>query len=77
MIKERQIGRIFDYNGQVGTIITIDNKYTFSKQDTKDNLKKGDDVEFTPNTIVFGNETLLVAKFIEKVNNKVKTKNLD
>ncbi len=72
-----QIGKVLNFDGEAGTIITDTGQYTFSKKDiSNDNfLEKGDVVTFRINNITFGNEVMKLAKFVKKnktLNYKIK-----
>lgn len=75
MINDYVIGKIYNYNGQVGSILTDKNEYKFNKKDVIGFIKNDDLVEFIPNTVLFGNEKELVAKFIKPYNQKKLIKN--
>ncbi len=68
MLNERKIGKIYDYDGVSGYIITNDLNYPFSNKDIYKDAKNSDIVSFVPNLVVFGDEKVYVAKFIEKYN---------
>lgn len=70
MINDYEIGKIYNFNGQYGSILTDKNEYKFNKKDVIGNIKNNDLVEFIPNTVLFGNEKELVAKFIKPYNKK-------
>ena len=66
---KKYIGKIYTFDGEAGTIITLDNKYHFHKKDLLNKeLKEGSIVEFVPNTNVFGPDKDLVALYINNVN---------
>ncbi len=63
----KKIGKIFDFDGETGTIVTDDGTYTFSLKDLNDfTVYKGAIVTFVPNKVSFANETYDIARFIEK-----------
>ncbi len=65
----KKIGKIHDYDGEAGTIITPDNEYLFNNQNIKDkeSIKNEDFVSFYPSTVKFGNEIFKVAREIEVI----------
>lgn len=65
----KKIGRIYDYDGETGTIVTTDNEYLFNNQNikNKEDIKNEDFVSFYPSTVKFGNEIFKVAHEIEPV----------
>lgn len=66
MINEIKNGKVYDYNGETGYIITDDFNYPFSKKDVYSEIHNGDVVTFIPNLVVFGEEKTYVARFIKK-----------
>ena len=63
----KQIGRIYSFDGEAGIIVAQNGYYHFDKKDFIDkDLKKGSLVEFVSNTLVIGAEKELVAVFIDK-----------
>lgn len=70
MIKDTLIGKVYDYNGQIGNIMSDNNTYKFSRNDASGQIDNGDLVEFIPNTLIFGTEQIMVAKFIKPYNQK-------
>lgn len=77
MVNEIKIGKIHDFNGETGYIITDEHNYPFSKKDIDSNVDNGDIVMFIPNLVIFGEEKTYVAKFIKKYdleNDKIKKK---
>lgn len=73
-----KIGKITNYDGYAGNIVTEDDKYIFNINDFTEeepNIQNGDIVNFIPNNVTFGNESTKVARFIEKVEQKKEPKN--
>ncbi len=63
------IGKIYDFDGEAGTIVTDDSEYDFFKKDIQGEdktLEKGDIVSFRINHFSFGDERLDIAKFVKK-----------
>lgn len=75
MIKDILVGKVYNFNGEIGSIITDNNNYQFKKSDTFGLINNGDLVEFIPNTVIFGSEVILIAKFIKPYNQKKLIKN--
>jgi hypothetical protein len=69
-----QYGKVYEFDGEAGIIITDEGEYVFDKKDIRDNsyLEKGDVVIFRINHLPFGNEVIELAKFIKKEDNKPK-----
>lgn len=65
----KNIGKIYDYDGETGTIITPNKEYIFNNKNIKrkDEIKNDDLVSFYPSTVKFGNEIFNVAHEIELV----------
>ncbi len=65
---DKQYGKVFSYDGEAGIIIGKDGEYVFTKQDIYNDsaLAKGDVVAFRVNHLPFPDETVNVAKFIQK-----------
>ena len=63
------IGKIYEFDGEAGTIVTDNNAYMFFKKDIDgdfNSLKKGEVVSFRVNHYPFGDEVVTVAKFVKK-----------
>ncbi len=75
MITEPIIGKVINYNGEIGSIITDKLEYKFKKNDTTGLINNNDLVEFIPNTIIFGSELIMVARFIKPYKQKKLKKN--
>ena len=73
----KKIGKIFDFDGETGTIISNDGTYYFSLKDLNDfTVYKGTEVTFIPNKVTIANETYNMARFIEGYyNNKYNNNN--
>ena len=69
MDQENKIGKVKDYDGFAGTIITETEDFVFNKKDIEtldeDSLQNGDVVTFSENTVVFGDEKVKVARFVK------------
>ena len=65
----KEIGKIYDFDGEAGTIITRDNEFMFNIQNIKgcDNIQDSTLVSFYPSTVKFGNEIFNVAREIESL----------
>lgn len=65
----KSIGKIRDFDGEAGTIITPDSEFMFNQKNVKgtEAIKAGDPVSFYPSTVKFGNETYQVAREIESL----------
>ena len=65
----KTIGKIYDFDGEAGTIITKDSEFLFNVQNVQqvDNIKDDIFVAFYPSTVRFGNETYNVAREIESL----------
>ena len=63
-----QLGKIYDFDGEAGIIVTDNKEYNFSKKDIVGDydLDKGDIVTFRINHLPFGNEVISLAKFIKR-----------
>jgi len=63
----KSIGKVYDFDGEAGTIITPDNEYMFNVQQYKkpENAADQSIVSFYPSTVKFGNEIYNVAREIE------------
>lgn len=63
----KSIGKVYDFDGEAGTIITPDKEYIFNVQQYKkpENAADQSIVSFYPSTIKFGNEIYNVAREIE------------
>ena len=70
MINDYKIGKVHDFDGFSGYIITDEYNYPFSKKELKENVNNGDIVSFVSNVVIFGNEKTYVAKAIRKYNSK-------
>ncbi len=68
---KEQFGKIYDYDGEAGIIVTDNEEYNFSKKDIVGDydLTKGDIVTFRINHLPFGNEVIYLAKFIKREEN--------
>ena len=63
------VGTIIAYNGSSGIITHNNEKYYFSNKDLYSKyLEVGDTVEFYKNKLPFGDETILMARYIENTN---------
>ncbi len=69
MDQGNKIGKIKDYDGFAGTIITEQQDYIFNKNDVEelddDSIQDGDLVTFAENTVTFGDEQIKVARFVK------------
>ena len=65
----KSIGKVYDFDGEAGTIITPDKEYMFNIQQYKkpENAADQSFVSFYPSTVKFGNEIYNVAREIEKL----------
>lgn len=64
------VGKIYSFDGEVGTIITPQGEYQFTLKDVNfDNPSKGKTVEFYPNTVPFGDEKFNFARNINFISN--------
>ncbi len=74
MENEYKIGKIHNYDGFAGEIITDEQTYIFNNKDFDDSYEEkitnGDLVEFIENTIKFADEHIIVAKNIKKYEKK-------
>lgn len=63
----KSIGKIYGFDGEVGTIITRDDEYLFNLKNIKkaENIQDDTFVSFYPSTVKFGNELFKVAREIE------------
>lgn len=63
----KSIGKIYDFDGEAGTIITPDNEYMFNVKNVSstENIQNEEVVSFYPSTVKFGNEVFNVAREIE------------
>ena len=63
----KSIGKIHDFDGEAGTIITPDGEFMFNQKNIKNtkNIRDGELVSFYPSTVKFGNEIHKVAREIE------------
>ena len=63
----KSIGKIYDFDGEAGTIITPENEYMFNVKNisSTENLQNEEVVSFYPSTVKFGNEVFNVAREIE------------
>ena len=63
------IGKIRDFDGETGTIITTDKEFLFNRQQIKqlENSNNEGFVSFYPSTVKFGNEIYNVAREIESL----------
>ena len=62
-------GTVNNFDGFAGVIKTENGEYIFNKHDLVDediSIKENDTVSFVENTVVFGDESTKVAKFIDK-----------
>ncbi len=64
----KKIGKIYNFDGVNGFIITTDEEYLLTNKELKkdENYENGDIVYFIPSTIKFGNEITKIARHIEK-----------
>ena len=60
------IGKIYNFNGFAGKIITENLEYPFNKNNIFDEIKNGDLVSFVVDYIEFGGEKIEFAKNIRK-----------
>ena len=65
----KTIGKIYEYDGEAGTIITRDNEYMFNSENIKsaEVISPHEVVSFYPSTVKFGNEIFNVAREIESL----------
>ncbi len=65
----KSIGKIRDFDGEAGTIITTDKEFLFNRQQIKqlENSNNEGFVSFYPSTVKFGNEIYNVAREIESL----------
>ena len=64
--KNLKIGKVYDFDGEVGSIVTSEDIYTFTKTDLNNfTPKRGEEVEFVENINRFGSEYIKTAKFIK------------
>ena len=65
----KSIGKIRDFDGETGTIITTDKEFLFNRQQIKqlENSNNEGFVSFYPSTVKFGNEIYNVAREIESL----------
>lgn len=65
----KKIGKIYDFDGEAGTIITRDSEYIFNLQNIKETggIQESSLVSFYPSTVKFGNEIFNVAREIESL----------
>lgn len=65
----KQIGKIYDFDGEAGTIVTRDTEFMFNIQNIKgtDSIQESTLVSFYPSTVKFGNEVFNVAREIESL----------
>lgn len=65
----KTIGKIYDFDGEAGSIITIDNEYMFNTQNVKkaNTIQNDAFVAFYPSTVKFGNEIIKIAREIENL----------
>ena len=70
------LGKVYDFDGEAGIIITNDKEYVFNKKDimSDDLLVKGDVVSFRVNHLPFIDEVVEVAKFVKKDNRSLRFK---
>lgn len=63
----KSIGKIYNFDGETGTIVTKDKEYIFNTQQVKNPQEINDNtlVSFYPSTIRFGNETFYIAREVE------------
>lgn len=63
----KSIGKIRDFDGEAGTIITPDSEFMFNQKNVKvsETVQDGDPVLFYPSTVKIGNEIFQVAREIE------------
>ena len=77
MENEYKIGKVYNFDGFAGEIVTEEANYIFNINDIDfeidSTINNGDIVEFIENVIKFGDEYTKVAKFIKKIEKK-KTK---
>ena len=63
------VGKVYDFDGETGTIVTDNGYYMFFKKDIIDDnksLEPGDYVSFRVNHYPFGNTVTIIAKFVKK-----------
>ncbi len=63
----KTIGKIYEFDGEAGTIITKDSEYMFNSDNIKSTevISPDEVVSFYPSTVKFGNEIYNVAREIE------------
>ena len=69
------VGKIYSFDGEVGTIITPQGEYQFTLKDVKfEDPTKGKTVDFYPNTVPFGDEKFNFARNVNLVNKDMSLK---
>ena len=65
----KSIGKVYDFDGEAGTIITRDDEYLFNTNNisSQESLQNNSIVSFYPSTVKFGNEIFKVAREIESL----------
>lgn len=66
----KTIGKIYDFDGETGTIISNEKEFLFNLTNiyNQEHPKKNSLVSFYPSTIKFGNEIFNIAREIETLN---------
>ncbi len=75
----KQIGKVTDFDGEAGSIVTPDQEYLFYLSEVKEPISPNELVSFYPSNIKFGNETFHIARDIsplQKTNIKTLQKDL-
>lgn len=71
----KQIGKVTDFDGEAGSIVTPDQEYLFYLSEVKEPISPNELVSFYPNDIKFGNEIFHIARDISPLQ-KTETKTL-
>ncbi len=75
----KQIGKVTDFDGEAGSIVTPDQEYLFYLSEVKEPISPNELVSFYPDNIKFGNEIFPLARNItplQKSNIKTLQKDL-
>lgn len=65
----KTLGKVYNFDGEAGTIITPDKEYIFNLNNIKNSngIQNEEMVAFYPSTLRFGNETYNIAREIESI----------
>ncbi len=64
----KQLGKVKNFDGYTGIIVTQNDIYTFNTNDALTPVKDSDIVEFYADTVIFDKETTKVTRKIETYN---------